>query len=183
MEIITGITTKNEDWIIDKTLCAVNNFVDKIIIYDDGSTDKTEEICRSYDKVEWFVRPSHNEFIREEAKQRMELINIISDFDPNYILLLDADEIPTPSIVNFINNIDESVTSWKIRMVNLWGDEGKYRYDSFITDNNVKINNDPFSKNSWCKYPLFKFEKGYDYTYNLGVQKGGCTPYHASPKN
>ena len=44
--LIAGITTKNEEWIIDKTLNAVTQFCDKVVVYDDGSEDKTEEICK-----------------------------------------------------------------------------------------------------------------------------------------
>ena len=94
--VISGITTKNDDWIIEKTLSVVNKFCDTIVVYDDGSTDKTEEICRSFSNVSWYVRPSHDPLIREEAKQRLELIDILRKYESEYILLLDSDEIPTP---------------------------------------------------------------------------------------
>lgn len=181
-KVIAGITTKNEEWIIDKTLKAVNNFCDKIIIYDDGSTDETENICRSYDKVEWYLRGPHDPLLREEAKQRMELIDILKKYDSEMVLLLDADEIPTPSIVNFINNCDDS-TSWRIRMINLWGDESSFRCDSYQATTGNMVNYNPFVDNAWSKYPLMRFDKNYPYQYDLSVQKGGCSQYHPSPEN
>jgi glycosyltransferase involved in cell wall biosynthesis len=181
-KIVAGVTTKDEDWIIEKTLKVLDSFCDEIIVYDDNSTDGTENICRSFNKVSWFVRHSHDELIREEAKQRLELINLIKNTDTDYALLLDADEIPTPSIVPFIENADES-TSWKIRMINLWEDETKYRCDSFTTKFGTNVNWDPFLPTSWSKYPLIKFDKNYNYTYELNVQKGGCSVYHPAPSN
>ena len=53
MKLICGITTKNEEWIIKKTLSVLTIFCDKIVILDDNSNDKTEEICKSFEKVEW----------------------------------------------------------------------------------------------------------------------------------
>ena len=181
--LIAGITTKNEEWIIDKTLNAVTQFCDKVVVYDDGSEDKTEEICKSYDKVVWKVRAPHDPLIREEAKQRLELINILGNYDPDYVLLLDADEIPTPSIVAFMDNINEDVNLLRARMINLWGNESKYRVDSYRTKFGTKVNWDPFAPNAWTKYPLLKYDKNITYTYNLNVQKGGCSQYHPAPGN
>ena len=181
-KVVCGITTKDEDWIIEKTINAVNEFCDSIIVYDDGSTDKTEEICKSFDKVIWKVRPPHNPFQREEAKQRFELIELLKLEQPDYVLLLDADEIPTPSIIPFIENMDESVTSWRIRMVNLYGSEDTYRCDAF-TGRGGKVDHNPFGKEFWGKYPLFKFNYNKNYTYNLSAQKGACSLHHPAPKN
>jgi glycosyltransferase involved in cell wall biosynthesis len=171
-KIVGGVTTKDEEWIIEKTLGALDRICDSIIVYDDGSTDKTEEISRSFKKVDWHVRPKHNPLKREEAKQRLELINLLRPQEPDYVILLDADEILTPSIIPFLDKMDDS-TTWKIRQVQLWTDEDHYRTDQY----------DPFITNFHGKYPLFKFDPTYPYTYNLNVQKGGCSPYHPAPTN
>ena len=42
------LTTKNEEWIVGKTLKVLSIFCDKIIILDDNSSDKTKEICESF---------------------------------------------------------------------------------------------------------------------------------------
>lgn len=181
-KLIAGITTKNEEWIVGKTLKALSSFCDRVVVYDDGSTDSTEKICKSFENVDWYIRPEHDPLVREEAKQRLELIGILRNYDPEMVLLLDADEIPTPSIVNFINNCDDS-TSWKVRMINLWGDESAYRCDSYTTPTGVNVNFDPFLDNSWAKYPLMKFDKNFNYNYDLTVQKGGCSQFHPSPEN
>ena len=50
-KVIASLGIKNEEWIIEKTLRVLDRFCDKIIIVDDHSTDNTEKICRSFDKV------------------------------------------------------------------------------------------------------------------------------------
>ena len=56
MKLICGITTKNEEWIIGKTLSVLTKFCDKIIILDDNSNDETKKICSSFKNIEWNVR-------------------------------------------------------------------------------------------------------------------------------
>ncbi len=183
-KLVTAITTKNEDWIIQKTLDAVCKFSDEVVIYDDGSTDSTEEICRSYEKVSWSVRIKDNPGNREEAKQRQGLINLLKKYEPNYVLLLDADEIPTPSIIPFLNNIERnSVESWKVRMINLWFNEKIFRVDQFTTKYGTSVNWNPFSKKPWFKCPLMKFDLSREYYYDLSVDAGGCSSNHPAPEN
>lgn len=182
-KVICGIPTKNEELIINKTLKSLVQYCDTVLIYDDGSTDKTEEICRSYDNVVWETRPPHDPYRREEALQRFELLNLLGKYDPEYVLLLDADEIPTPNIVDFINNIDTDVDLWRTRMINLWEDETKYRVDKFTTKYGTSVNWDPFDKNSWTKHVLMKYNKDIKYEYNLEIPHGGCSRYHPSPRN
>jgi len=183
MKLIAGITTKNEEWIIGKTLSVLSKFCDKIVVLDDNSTDKTEEICRSFNKVEWHVRAKRDLYDRQEAIGLYKLFTIISLYNPEYILMLDADEIPTPSFVNFYNNIDKSVNAWTVRMINLWGDEEHYRIDNYRTNSGVNVNWDPFIDNAWRKTLLIKYNKDYEYKYNLHVQKGGTSKFHPAPYN
>ena len=140
-------------------------------------------ICRSFPKVEFHKRPFHNWKKREEGKQRIELWNLVIKHEPNYILLLDGDEIPTPSIINFFENIDKSVNCWKLRMINLWNDENHYRVDSYKTSLGAGINWDPFTENSWMKTVLLKYDKNYNYIYDEKVEKGPVSKFHPLPDN
>ena len=97
--------TKNEEWIVDKTLKSLSNFCDKVVVYDDNSTDRTVEICRSWDFVELIPGEPRDEHFWEAGKQAQHLFDEVKAHNPDYILMLDADEIPTPSIVDFVENI------------------------------------------------------------------------------
>ena len=183
MKIVAGIAVKNEEWIIGKNLESLSQYCDKIIISDDHSTDKTVEICKSFPKVELFIRPEHPWYKREEGKQRIELWKEVIKHNPDYILLLDGDEIPTPSIINFLENIDTSVDCWRVRMINLWKDDKHYRKDRFKTSTGHEQNLDPFSKDSWKKTVLLKYNLDYNYTYNSKVEKGPVSKFHPLPDN
>ena len=90
MKLICGITTKNEEWIIGKTLSVISKFCDKIVVLDDNSTDRTEDICRSFEKVEWNVREKRNQYDRKEAEGLNHLFQL-HDFQFLLALLLQHD--------------------------------------------------------------------------------------------
>ena len=182
MKLICGIPTKNEEWIIGKTLSVLTRFCDKIIILDDNSTDKTEEICKSFEKVE-FIKININTKKNTWTFRQNKLFNEVKKYIPKYILILDADEIPTPSFITFFNTIDTSVNCWCVRFINLFKDEKHYRGDRFITKTGVNVCNDPFYKNGWRKYILLKYDKNYDYTYNLNILKQNSGKRHPMPEN
>ena len=183
MKIVAGLAVKDEEWIIKKNLDTLVKFCDKIIVQNDNGTDRTKEFCETYDKVEWYERPYHKWYIREEGKQRRELFDLVSKCNPDYILLLDADEIVTPNIISFIKNIDTSVNLWSARMINLWDDEYHYRVDKYRTSMGANVNWDPFSHNAWRKTILLKYNSDFNYKYDLTVNKGPVSVYHPCPDN
>jgi glycosyltransferase involved in cell wall biosynthesis len=67
--LVAALRVKNETWVIRYTLSALSEFVDKIVIVDDGSTDETVNVCKSFPKVvEIFCNGSRNENHIDEAK-------------------------------------------------------------------------------------------------------------------
>ena len=93
MKLIAALTAKNEEWIIGKTLSVLTKFCDKIVILDDNSNDKTEEICKSFDNVEFIKRYSKNVLdTGMSALGKTELFNYIIEYNPilpfeKYILI------------------------------------------------------------------------------------------------
>ena len=152
MKLIAALTTKNEEWIIGKTLKILSIFCDTIVILDDNSNDKTEEICKSFEKVEWNVRKKRdNIWERNEAEGLNECFHLAAKHNPDYILMLDADEIPTPNFIKFFNNINDTINAWNVRFINLQKDEFHYRKDNFTTETGVNIQHNPFLANGWRK--------------------------------
>lgn len=183
MKLICGIPTKNEEWIIGKTLSILTKFCDKIIILDDNSTDNTENICKNFENVRFIKRYSKNVLdTGMSALGKTELFNYLTEYNPEYILMLDADEIPTPSFIDFFNNIDKTIYCWCIRFINLYKDEHHYRTDNFITPTGVVITHDPFLNQGWRKYILLKYDKTFNYSYNTSLFIGGIGKHHPLPE-
>ena len=188
MYLVAGIPTKNEEWIIGKTLSVISKFCDKVVILDDNSTDRTEDICRTFVNVEFIKRKRTSNILYTgmSALGKTELFGQISKYNPKYILMLDADEIPTPSFINFLKQIDISnhnINAWKPRFINLYNDEKHYRIDSLKTKNGTNVNWNPFSNNAWRKVVLLRYNKQYKYTYHTENVIGSVGKNHPLPCN
>lgn len=138
-KIVACIPCKNEEYIIGKVLKALSTFCYRIIVNDDNSTDSTQDICKKFDKVDLLIRNKRDDRDRQGALQRQELLDKAYEYDPDYFFFIDADELPIPSIVDFFENIDESINTWFLPMLTLYKDEQHYRIDKFITKHNIKI--------------------------------------------
>ena len=84
-----AMITFNEERIIEKTLSAIHNWVDEIVVVDSLSTDKTT------DMLECFNVSLYKEKWQGYSKQK----NLaISKCNGNWILVLDADEVVTDDL-------------------------------------------------------------------------------------
>ena len=148
-KIVACIPTKDTAWLLKDSLDYLSKFCAKIIISDDNSSDNTREICLSHDKVEYHKRPPRHYGDRQGALQRQELLTAAYKHDPDYFFFLDADEVPSPSIVEWLNQLgtreDETNNLWTFPWVHLWKDELHYRVDSYRAANGANIHWDPFT--------------------------------------
>ncbi|RTY82244.1 glycosyltransferase family 2 protein [Flavobacterium sp. ZB4P23] len=87
------IITLNEENQI-KPLLVDLDFADEIIIVDSFSTDKTEAICKSFEKVTFI----QNKFENYSSQRNFAILHAKND----WILFLDADERLTPALKNEI---------------------------------------------------------------------------------
>ena len=148
-KVIACIPTKNTAWLLKDTLKHLSVFCEKIIISDDNSTDDTYDVCSFYKKVEYHKRPLREFGDRQGALQRQELLTAAYRHDPDYFFFLDADEMPSPDIVDWINSLDtrdkEKTNLWTFPWVHLWKDQNHYRVDSYRAKNGSNIHWDPFT--------------------------------------
>ena len=175
--VIAKVGVKDEEDIIDRLLSALNNFCEKIIIVDDGSTDSTEEISRSYKKVEWHKNIEHDWRVRCDGHQHMIAIEAIKRHNPDYVLSLDADEIPFTNMPDFIDGLDDSINLWLLPFVQLWKDEFHHRTDKFIMSDGSNVNYDAFNGGP-LKGSLFKWLNGFDFKYHLDKHLLPMQPYN-----
>jgi len=169
-KVVACIPTKNTGWLLKDTLPHLSTFCDKIIISDDASTDDTEDICAENPSVEYQRRPAREPGDRQGALQRQELLDAAYRHDPDYFLFLDADEMPSPDIVDWIESLDtrenEKANLWTFPWVHLWGDDQHYRVDSYVSRTGGVIHWDPFDTN-YRKGFLARNIPGYELKYDI----------------
>lgn len=86
-DISAIIMTKNEEKNIRRCLDAINGFVDRAVVIDCGSTDKTVEIARSYDFVDVYYHEF--EYYAKQYNWGLDNCNITT----KWCIRLDADEV------------------------------------------------------------------------------------------
>ncbi len=77
---------------LEQVLRHLEIFADRIVILDDCSTDRSGEICRSFDRVIYYRGKEHL-FERDEPRLRRLLWQYTTELQPQWILAIDADEI------------------------------------------------------------------------------------------
>ena len=87
---------KNESWILPMSLAAASVWADCIIVSDQGSTDGSRDIAKSFPKVHLIENDELLEF--NEYKMREPLITTARELygKGNVLISLDADEVLTP---------------------------------------------------------------------------------------
>tara|TARA_R110002020_G_scaffold265924_1_gene480780 strand:- start:117 stop:890 length:774 start_codon:yes stop_codon:yes gene_type:complete len=175
-KVVACIPSKNSAWILKQTLPHLSKFCHKIIIGDDGSTDDTYEVCSEYTSVEYYKRPERDHSDRQGGLQRQEILERAYKYDPDYFFCLDADEMPSPDIIDWINSLgsknEEKNNLWTFPWVHLWTDENHYRVDSY---------NAGFSKVEWDPFST-DYRKGFfvrnipDYTLKYDVNQNRVRP-------
>ncbi|MCB0340709.1 MAG: glycosyltransferase family 2 protein [Bdellovibrionales bacterium] len=115
--ITVVIITKNEECNIERCLKSIHDWVDEIIIMDSHSTDRTPEICRSFDRVTFY----DTDWLGYGATKNLGNSKAHSD----YILSLDADEAISEElkqeILQLQPQLDGTTAFYLNRLVNYCG--------------------------------------------------------------
>ncbi len=108
---------KNEEKLLPQCLESIKDFVDKIIIVDTGSTDRTIEIAKSYG-AKIFHHPWENDF----SKHRNQSISYATG---DWIFVLDGDEEVIQwddHLLTILHNKD--IDSVHVKVENIYGKGG-----------------------------------------------------------
>ena len=99
--IVCMMRIKNVERWLAQSLASVSPLVDGIVILDDGSTDRTPEICRACPKV---VRYAYQEgSLPDEYRDKNRLLQWSLELSPDWIMVLDGDEVledRAPSVIH-----------------------------------------------------------------------------------
>jgi len=125
------ICMKNEEKHIERCLNDLTQWVDYIVVFNDGSLDRSPDIARSFPKVVevWDSPPKSNR--RTEGEDRQKLLEMAVTTNPDWILFHDADE-RFENLMKWIVYdlvVDDTVNLYYAHQVNLWRSATKYRTD------------------------------------------------------
>lgn len=156
MKIIGGLLCRNEEhrW-LTKYLQQMEVLCDELIVLDDKSTDKSQELCFMYGAE---IHTSYESmFDKNESELRKRLWNLCckNAKEKDWIIILDADEL-------FNNVIDlrtflrspgfDKINLLGFKLYDMW-DESHYRYDKMWNAH----------ERFWLMCIRYKFDK---YTFN-----------------
>ena len=130
MQLLSFLTAKNDELIIEKTLKRLSESSDGIIAVDDGSTDRTYDIIRSFDKVVKIIRnePNGEWNIFRDCEKVMDEVGRIK---PEWLMYIDSDDLLDKRFAERKKELldDKSVGRYHFKEITLWGSIQKYRDD------------------------------------------------------
>lgn len=134
-EIIAVLCTYNEQLNIDGCLNHLEKYVDKIVIFDDGSTDQTIAIAQKHKKVARIIENPHKTFWNERKNRETVLQEafLVSQKENVWALCVDADERFEQSFLTNLRSIIKEYANEKSALAlhfrELWDNPDQYRTD------------------------------------------------------
>ncbi|MCB9358059.1 MAG: methyltransferase domain-containing protein [Calditrichaeota bacterium] len=133
--IFAMMNIRNEDRWLRDVLDNAARICDGIVVYDDGSTDKTPDICRTHPAVVAYRREEEQGTDKSRDKNRMWEMALEHKFD--WMLAIDGDELLEPTaprrMLAEIKNCPQNVTQIDFEFLYLWNDHKHYRTDGIYT--------------------------------------------------
>ncbi|MCC6476327.1 glycosyltransferase [bacterium] len=133
--IFAQMNIKNEDRWIREALDNTARLCDGIIVYDDGSTDRTPEICLTHPAVVAYER--REEETLDKARDKNRMLDMTREFKSDWILCIDGDELLEETapqrILDEIRNAAPEVTKIDFEFLYLWNDRKHVRTDGIYT--------------------------------------------------
>ncbi len=131
VNIVAMYRLKNEARWIEKSLESISDLCSKIVILDDGSTDNTIEICRSFSNVVDIYQ--QKDLLLDEHRDRTKLLMMALKQNPDYLLALDGDEFLMPKsqdiLLEELNVIYPDKFMFQFQFLYVWDKFNQYRYD------------------------------------------------------
>jgi glycosyltransferase involved in cell wall biosynthesis len=93
VKVFAIIPVYNEERHIGRCLTRLGEFIEGIVVLDDGSTDRTAEILAQYPKVLKILRtPASAKHNWHDARNHIRLNRALAEFKPDWVIRIDADE-------------------------------------------------------------------------------------------
>ena len=131
MDFLGLMRVKNEEEFIEEVLEA-QYFCEKILVLNNYSTDRTEEICRSFKNVRVVETPFDD--VYDEGKDQEYLCHLAREFYPKWICRMQGDEVLERDTYEKIRPLidDEGAKCIEVHSLNYWNDNKTLRVDGAI---------------------------------------------------
>ena len=136
-KIVVMYRLKNEERWIAKSIESILDICSEIVILDDGSTDKTVEVCSKYDKVVDIYQQKDLPF--DETRDRNLLLEMALKRKPDIILSMDGDEILMPFskeiLFEELDTLYPESSVFEFQFLTLWDKPNQVRFDGMYSNN------------------------------------------------
>jgi hypothetical protein len=132
--ITLAMLVRNEaDRYLETVLKSASLYIDEAVILDDASEDNTVEICKTVLKgIPWTIVSNPKTGFNNEILLRKQLWEMVIATEPDWILILDADEVfedKASKVLKELAKVQE-VDHYSFRLYDMWN-ENSYREDTF----------------------------------------------------
>lgn len=133
--IFAMMNIRNEDRWLREVLDNAARICDGIIVYDDGSTDRTQEICQVHPAVVAYQQGAETQTDKARDKNRM--YAMAKEFKYDWLLCIDGDELleltAPQRILAEIRSCPANVSQIDFEFLYLWNDREHFRTDGIYT--------------------------------------------------
>ena len=172
--ICTVMRVKNEERYIHRAISSLLPLHGEIIVLDDGSTDNTPDIVRSFDGVRYIRQ---DDLPMDEGRDRSLLLHKALELEPGWVFTLDGDEeLPTRTCEQMTKAMVEApldVTVFRLHFVVMWGE------DEYLVQNKFIWPQDRMFRVSALEDRGYTFYSQFSRNLHCGcVPKHGVKPYN-----
>lgn len=132
--IVLSMIVRNEEGrYLERVLDGVGRYVDEVVIIDDASGDHTADLCeRLLQNVPHRLVRNETSLFANEAELRKKQWNETLKAGPDWILCLDADEVPEKGFWTHLREMveDDRYDVYGFRLYDMWS-ETEYREDPY----------------------------------------------------
>jgi len=130
--IVGMLRVRNEGRYLSQALASASQLVDAFVVLDDGSTDNTPEICKNHPKIKKYYRQEEQR--SNEVQDNNYLLKLALALNPDWIILLDSDEVIESGGAEYIRREIEicgpEIGIFSFDFCYLWNDEKHFRFDA-----------------------------------------------------